>query len=181
MAAIISSCCTFGASAAVSYTPGDVNGDGRVNLQDVVLMTRWSAGWKITINEANADVNGDNTVTLMDAALVMRHLAGGWDIILGQYTITFDAQSNGGTFTTGNGYNADATKKLVPGSTFGSADPDGHAWPKNPKKYGCTFKGWYTAKTGGTRVESTTVFEKNQNIVLYAQFGNYMETPEIGI
>ena len=64
-------------------TPGDANGDGEVNLVDVILIRRYlDGGWNVTINTANADVDGDNEVSLKDVVLIRRYLAGGWDVEL---------------------------------------------------------------------------------------------------
>ena len=62
---------------------GDANGDGIVNLKDVVLMRRYLAeGWDVTIFAWCADVDADNEITLQDVVLVSRFLAGGWDVEL---------------------------------------------------------------------------------------------------
>ncbi|MDE5557626.1 MAG: leucine-rich repeat protein, partial [Ruminococcus sp.] len=61
--------------------PGDVNGDGTVNLKDVVLVRRYIAdGWSVDHDENVADVNNDGTVNLKDVVLIRRYIAGGWDI-----------------------------------------------------------------------------------------------------
>ncbi len=63
--------------------PGDADEDGEVDLQDVVLITRWLAdGWNVTINEINSDVNRDGEINLKDAVLIRRYLAGGWGVVL---------------------------------------------------------------------------------------------------
>ena len=63
--------------------PGDADEDGAVDLQDVVVITRWLAGgWNVTINETNSDVNRDGVVDLKDAVLIRRFLAGGWNVVL---------------------------------------------------------------------------------------------------
>ena len=62
---------------------GDVNGDGTVNLKDVVMIRRYIAGgWNVTINESVADVNGDGNVNLKDVVMIRRYIAGGWDVDL---------------------------------------------------------------------------------------------------
>ena len=62
---------------------GDVNGDGTVNLKDVVMIRRYIAGgWNVTINESIADVNGDGNVNLKDVVMIRRYIAGGWDVEL---------------------------------------------------------------------------------------------------
>lgn len=62
---------------------GDVNGDGEVNLKDVVLIRRYIAGgWNVSLDEIIADVNGDGTVNLKDVVLIRRYIAGGWNVEL---------------------------------------------------------------------------------------------------
>ena len=73
------------------------------------------------------------------------------DDITDHYTVTFDA--NGGTcdvatMDTGNDY----TLASLP----------------VPTRSGYTFKGWYTASTGGTKVTTSTVFEADTTV--YAQW-----------
>jgi uncharacterized repeat protein (TIGR02543 family) len=59
---------------------GDVNNDGRVNLQDANIIVRHFSGWEgyEEINTIVADVNLDGNVNLQDANIVMRHFSG-WD------------------------------------------------------------------------------------------------------
>lgn len=64
-------------------TPGDPNGDGVIDLKDVVLIRRYLAGgWDLTVNEANADVNDDGILDLKDVVILKRYLAGGWNVTL---------------------------------------------------------------------------------------------------
>ena len=70
-------------SAVPERIPGDVNGDGIVNLKDVTLIRRFIAGgWNVKVNETAADVNGDHTVNLKDVTLIRRYIAGGWNVTL---------------------------------------------------------------------------------------------------
>ena len=62
---------------------GDVNGDGSVNLKDVVMLRRYIAGgWGVDLDETLADVNGDGAVNLKDAVTLRRYIAGGWNVTL---------------------------------------------------------------------------------------------------
>lgn len=70
-----------------------------------------------------------------------------------QYTVTFDA--NGGTLT-GN-----ASVKVDEDETISSAP--------TASKSGYTFNGWYTAKTGGDKVDLST-YKVTKNVTLYAQY-----------
>ena len=62
---------------------GDANGDGQLDLKDVIAIRRFLAGWHdVTVDAALADVDGDGHVTLRDCTLISRFLAGGWDVVL---------------------------------------------------------------------------------------------------
>ena len=60
---------------------GDVNGDGMINLKDVVMLRRFIAGgWGIEVDPRTADVNSDGTINLKDAVMLRRYIAGGWNV-----------------------------------------------------------------------------------------------------
>ena len=62
---------------------GDANGDGDVNLKDVVAIRRYLAGgWEQTFFESAADVNKDKSIDLKDVVMLRRYLAGGFGITL---------------------------------------------------------------------------------------------------
>lgn len=64
-------------------TPGDVNGDEKVNGKDAVLLAQYLAEWDVDINLDAADVNGDGKVNGKDGILLAQYLAE-WDVILGK-------------------------------------------------------------------------------------------------
>ena len=68
------------------------------------------------------------------------------------YTLTFDA--NGGTLTP-------KSKKVGNKLSYGTLP--------TPKRSGYTFNGWYTAKTGGKQVSTTTKMSA-KNVKIYAQW-----------
>ena len=61
---------------------GDVDGDGSVNVKDVILLRQYMAGWNVTVDPNGADCDGDGTTTLKDVILLRQHLAG-WNVSLG--------------------------------------------------------------------------------------------------
>lgn len=58
-----------------AVTWGDVNGDGKVNSTDAVLILRYAAQLGVDIDTAAADVNGDGKINSTDAVLVLRYAA----------------------------------------------------------------------------------------------------------
>ena len=74
--------CTNGSVKIIQYISGDADGDGETSLKDVVLITRYLAGWGITVDLDASDVNKDGEVSLKDVVMIRRYLAGGWNIEL---------------------------------------------------------------------------------------------------
>lgn len=69
------------------------------------------------------------------------------------FTVTFNA--NGGTTSTD-------TKSVTYASTYGTLP--------TPTRTGYTFNGWYTAKTGGSKITSTSTVSITADQTLYAQW-----------
>ena len=81
--AVVTYSYTIKVEDAIVY--GDVNGDTRVNIQDVILLAQYCAGWDSAKEKANikaADVNGDTRVNIQDVILLAQFCAG-WDVTLG--------------------------------------------------------------------------------------------------
>lgn len=71
------------AATTPDFTPGDVNGDGRINGADVALVRRYIAGgYGVEIDLRAADVNDDGRINGADIALVRRDIAGGYGVEL---------------------------------------------------------------------------------------------------
>ena len=70
-----------------------------------------------------------------------------------QYTVTFNA--NGGTTST-------TSKKVTYASTYGTLP--------TPTRDGYKFEGWYTAKSGGTKITASTTVSITAAQTLYAQW-----------
>ena len=69
------------------------------------------------------------------------------------YTLTFNA--NGGTTST-------ASKSVTYTTKYGELP--------TPTRTGYTFNGWYTASSGGTKINSDTILDSPQNRTVYAQW-----------
>ena len=54
---------------------GDADGDGNVDMADVIRMMRATAGWKVGIDEGQADLDKDGKVSVKDVILLMRALS----------------------------------------------------------------------------------------------------------
>ena len=68
--------------SAETRPAGDVDANGVFDEGDSVRLSRWLAGWDVTIDKAYADVTTDGCVTENDAVLISRKLAG-WDVTMG--------------------------------------------------------------------------------------------------
>ena len=70
--------------STVSYIPGDLDWDGKINSLDGLLLLRHLNGWDVDIAVPEAmDVNGDGKVTSLDGLILLRYL-NGWDVTLGK-------------------------------------------------------------------------------------------------
>ena len=64
---------------------GDVNGDGKINLRDVILVIRVSLEYDEKIDREMADVNLDEKIDMKDILLLMKEVIGGRDLRLGMH------------------------------------------------------------------------------------------------
>jgi len=64
-------------SSWVSYvpTPGDINGDGQINLTDVILTLQIVSGSDITGVQHSRDVNSDGVIGLAEAIYILKYIA----------------------------------------------------------------------------------------------------------
>lgn len=65
-----------------SYSPGDVDDNDSIDLNDVVCLAQYVAGWDVICNEKALDVNGNGSVDLNDVVHLAQYVAGWEGIIL---------------------------------------------------------------------------------------------------
>jgi len=61
--------------------PGDADGDGEVNMDDVLLIMEHDSKGNVVINARNAEVTEDDLIGTSDVLLIMQYLSG-WDVTL---------------------------------------------------------------------------------------------------
>ena len=59
----------------VEVVPGDANGDGAVNMKDVLVLRKVLADIAVECNEANADANGDGELNMKDVLMLRKMIA----------------------------------------------------------------------------------------------------------
>ena len=109
------------------------------------------AGWYTTQTLTTPVTSGTKVTTAGDHTLYAKWTAN-------TYTVTLDA--NGGTVTP-------ATLSVVYDRPYG--DKYNNSLP-SAKRDGCTFAGWYTAKTGGTKIEYSTLVKTAGNHTIYGHW-----------
>jgi uncharacterized repeat protein (TIGR02543 family) len=107
-------------------------------------------GW-YTAKSGGMQVDAFTTVTATSSRALYAH----WSA--NSVTVTFDA--NGGAFSNGASTQTNDQK-------FG----DAYSLPSNPTWTGYTFNGWYTAKSGGTKITASTTVATVGDQTLYAQW-----------
>ncbi|MBE6762546.1 MAG: hypothetical protein E7551_09740 [Ruminococcaceae bacterium] len=66
----------------VEFTPGDIDGDGNINLNDLVTIAQVQANWPgVGYVEAALDTDGSGTFELLDVNYLAQYLAG-WNVVL---------------------------------------------------------------------------------------------------
>lgn len=70
---------TITSYAAASKPPvlhGDADGNDLVEVNDVLLIMQYAAGWNVSVDTEAANVDNANGVNTADAVLILRYLAG---------------------------------------------------------------------------------------------------------
>lgn len=71
-------CSVCGWTALMS---GDINGDGKLNNKDAILLMQYLAGWETAAPAVSADINNDGKLNNKDVILLMQYLAG-WEVTI---------------------------------------------------------------------------------------------------
>ena len=108
-------------------------------------------GWSTSASGSKVYSDGQSVENLVSTSGGSITLYAVWSV--NSITITFDAATNGGTCD-------EASRDIDYGSSLGTL-------PEATRPY-YVFSGWYTAKTGGTKITETKTF--TASTTLYAQF-----------
>ena len=150
----------------VKASYGDVNNDGTINTQDLVLITKYVAtgekpeGFVL----ANADVNGDGKVNKMDEVLLRKYLTGDYadknlpNEPLGKTYYVEYVIDNKSTLTT-HAVDYELKDHVIYETRK----------PSDPKKDGYVFEGWYLDDEYKEKFEFG-VTKVTDHIVLFAKF-----------
>ncbi|MBE6725886.1 MAG: hypothetical protein E7576_11985 [Ruminococcaceae bacterium] len=67
-------------AAEPDVLPGDVNADNTVDRKDLLILSRYLAGWtgyeEKLVSKTAANLNGDDTIDARDRMILARHLNG---------------------------------------------------------------------------------------------------------
>jgi hypothetical protein len=63
-----------GVWSMIQCDPGDINGDGRVDLVDGILALKGIAGLDSIVIQQSADINGDSKIGLEEVLYVLQHV-----------------------------------------------------------------------------------------------------------
>jgi len=66
---------------APARVPGDINGDGEIDIMDVIRQLKYVSDWNVEIIKENADVTGDGNVDIMDVIRLLKYVSG-WSVEL---------------------------------------------------------------------------------------------------
>lgn len=120
------------------------------------------------------DVNKEIGVTLTPGTTYKYKFYGifnGEEIQGSTYSFTTLAGTYTATFCLNEDGSAVSTMPVTQGKAYGTL-------PTAYSKNGYTFDGWYTAKSGGTKITSSTVFNGTSNITLYPRY-TAVQQPEV--
>lgn len=67
---------TFEIKKTASYTPGDADGSGEVDVDDIMCIAKSMAGFTVTINVQAADVDASGEIDVDDIMLIAKSMAG---------------------------------------------------------------------------------------------------------
>ena len=78
---------TAGGATAVTtfriYVPGDVDGNGTVNMRDVLRLRQYMAGgYGVTVDPDDGDVDHNGSINMRDVLRLRQYMAGGYGVVL---------------------------------------------------------------------------------------------------
>lgn len=156
----------------VQIVYGDVNSDGRINDTDSLLVNRHIAAqksedvyhkhpdWILNARAYTAaDIDRNYKVDITDLLMIERHIA--WykgKRVSKIVTVTLNDNES-----TGRCYDC---FPVIYDAKKGANYP----YLPNMQKTGYTFQGWYTKKTGGEKISSSSSVKNTENHILYSRW-----------
>jgi len=138
---IISLCCVNTASAQPEEHPWDVNGDGIVDIDDLMFVGSHFGDSSVT----SADVNGDGLVNIVDLVLVGVHLGEEYEPTMPNEIIGKDG----------------APMVLIPAGEFMMGDHDGDGWDYERPVHAVYLDAFYIDKYEVTNAQFKKFVEAN--------------------
>jgi len=138
---IISLCCVTTASAQPEEHPWDVNGDGIVDIDDLMFVGSHFGDSSVT----SADVNGDGLVNIVDLVLVGVHLGEEYEPTMPNEIIGKDG----------------APMVLIPAGEFMMGDHDGDGWDYERPVHAVYLDAFYIDKYEVTNAQFKKFVEAN--------------------
>ncbi len=87
---------------AFAKTAGDVNGDGRVNSTDALMVLQYSVGTLKKIDKDAADLNSDGKINSTDALMILKISVGLLDTSKYKATVTLTAKAGNKAYDSGD-------------------------------------------------------------------------------
>ena len=132
-----------GMISVVTYIPGDVNGDDKINTQDITLIRRYisdgrvtdPSGYNVTLNKQAADVNDDGNINTLDITLIRRYISDGRVTDPNGYNVTLKPSKERGDHQLRHVAAVDATYTEMGNEEYWICDECGKYFIDNAGKY----------------------------------------------
>ena len=171
-------CAAFSTLSFAAETAGDANGDGSVNMKDVLALRQYLAGMTALCSEPHADANGDGSVNMKDVLCLRRYLAG-FDTTLATVSATATAVETAAeteTVTATETETATETQTATATETAVREEPVLRVVQGTDRTLGVWWWKQLDGKTEETREMYLDFLEKNGTTEIYYYCGSLLYT-----